>query len=732
MKADPRATPGKPPAAEPSERPWSRAAAGVVGLAVFGLVLGLTWLVDQRFAQHGLNVRWEAILAPEQVRPPYDRDGQLRPAEPAPDEPVEFVVFEGVERRPVMHSDRRPLARFLQHWNFREHGSTARLFRFRATFAGTLELPWGTTLGLDGTGTRNILIDGEPLSEPRYLQAGSHTVAGSWEGDLRHPRTELQWTMDPGTLPFPVQVRHAPRKSEVPPEFFRPARPRPVGWLYALGAFLGLLFGGAGARALIVAGPARRRRAGQLVLVIILALGAFLRAYGYDTMPDYRENGDELFATWNGWSLLEEGRPRGWSIWPHVYGNRVERTHIELFGTADNRGWTVIEPYFEHPPLLHVLVGAAAHLGGAEHWTEAKLAHTRLVPISLGVLTILLVFLLGRRIDPTGPSPYLGAFLYAVLPHIALQGRVIKEEVLLTPMALFAFWLFLGWRDHGWRLRWLLAAAFILGLSASAKITGAFFLPPLIVMIAGRGMLREALLATLAGAAGIAMLFLYAAAIDFDAFWFSTLYQAGSRPMHWNLFPRFFSDGLINHNLIGHGHTLFLWLAYALGIGMAGSRGERGRVDPVLVLPPMVYLSAITISSGNWTFGWYIVPVLPFVAVGAGRFLASLWRDPGLFRGIVFVGLLVMYGMNFLQPVGYQTIPDVWRAARTYVTPFFAAFFVPFLLAQVHPRFFGNWARLMTALGLVLTLATSIFFVAHYDEIFDGHHDFDRIIFFDR
>ena len=46
----------------------------------------------------------------------------------------------------------------------------------------------------------------------------------------------------------------------------------------------------------------------------------------------------------------------------------------------------IITPYFEHPPLMHLLVGAAAKLGGAGHWAHARLEDTRLVPIALSML----------------------------------------------------------------------------------------------------------------------------------------------------------------------------------------------------------------------------------------------------------------------------------------------------------------------------------------------------------
>ncbi|MEZ4251491.1 MAG: hypothetical protein R3B99_25035 [Polyangiales bacterium] len=105
----------------------------------------------------------------------------------------------------------------------------------------------------------------------------------------------------------------------------------------------------------------RRRRGrwlGRLALVGLVALGLGVRLYDYDVMPDFRENGDELFATWNGWSLLESGETRGWSLWANVYRSRVEHSRLEYFGMD----WNIISPT-SSTRRSHLLVGAAAPRG---------------------------------------------------------------------------------------------------------------------------------------------------------------------------------------------------------------------------------------------------------------------------------------------------------------------------------------------------------------------------------
>src|SRR5690606_30435970 len=116
------------------------------------------------------------------------------------------------------------------------------------------------------------------------------------------------------------------------------------------------------------------------------------------------------------------------------------------------------------------------------------------------------------------------------------------------------------------------------------------------------------------GLSAAAMLLLYAAFIDWDMFWWATHTQASVRSTHWNVFVRFFTEPMINHNRLGAGWLVFLWLGFAFAI----PRLERHH-RAVMTVPVVVYLAAIAIPSGSWSFGWYILPVYPFLCLGAGK-----------------------------------------------------------------------------------------------------------------
>jgi hypothetical protein len=316
-----------------------------------------------------------------------------------------------------------------------------------------------------------------------------------------------------------------------------------------------------------------------------------------------------------------------------------------------------------------------------------------------------------------------------VLPTIVLQSRVIKEESLLVPLALATVWFFLRWRDDGKKLRHLVFASICAGLATVAKVPAVVFVPALVMLVAAeRGETRRAVLAAGIGLAAASLLLVFGALVDWDVFLLTQAKQ-GKRPTHWNLFPRFFDATLINHNIVGRGWILFLWLGYAASVF---SRGWRQMA--ALTVLPTAYLVAIAVGSGNWTFGWYIMPLYPFLCLGAGDFLAKLWDRPTFLAGTLFVVLLVMYGLNFLVDPHWAKQPEAWPPLRTVVTLFTALTIAPFALAQVwrDSAFCRRLARLTTAAGLALVVAVSAWFVVRYDTIYETHHEFDRDFYFHR
>jgi len=668
----------------------ARSAAGVL------LVLGAAWVADAQYFSHGWTAHWYQTLEGERV-----------------------LVDRTTEHRVAFPNVHRPLARYLQAWPASEHGVPPTLPEIDAVLRARITIPGHVPfhLGARADDAATIWADGEPLGD-RALAPGTHDLWIRWRGAPRPNRPSQNAAQS--AYFYLTWGASAEPTSAVPRWALTPADGGGVGraLLWVAAASLGLLLALAivwierGAEAVV-----RRRRAGVALAVAIAVFGLGVRGFDYDVMPEFRENADELFATWNGWSLLHDGTTRGWSSWATRYRGRAQIRVEEAFGET----FYVITPYFEHPPLMHLMVGAAAHAGGAQHYLHAKLRHTRLVPIGLMAVATFLMVAVGRRLWPGSWSPWVGAGFFNVLPHVTLQTRVIKEEDLLLVLLLAGVLFFLRWRDDGQRTRDWVGAAICVGLAPLAKVPGITFIVGLTALfVAQGGWWAGVRVAAVAGGIG-SLLLVYAAAIDWGNFMFA-LHLQSARAITWNIFANFYDLPRINHNEVGRGWTLFLWLAY---VATVYSRGLRGSAP--LTVPPLVYLVAIAVASGNWSFGWYVVPLYPFLCLGAGDFVVRTWRQPTFLAGLLMVSLLSFYSLNFLfHPATFEQ-PTQWPMLRAMITGATIVLLAPFGAAELWPQhpFGRRLGRLGVALSLAVTIAASLWFVARYDVIFETHRELD-------
>ena len=615
-----------------------------------------------------------------------------------------------VEHRPDYPNVHRALARVAQGWHFERDGLPAEPMAFRARLEARLDAPHGGTLRLDASGRYRLTVDGTATAQ---VPAGPHDVVVDWWGQFDRP-THFRWLL------CESETHCAPVDSSA----LAPTRANPaLIWLWALAFALGTAAALVAARIVQTSGRSRERWLRLSALALLLLGGAVVRFYDYQVMPELRENGDELFATWNGWQLVEDGSTVGWSMWAGAYGDTVEHEQLRLYGQT----WHLIRPYFEHPPLMHALVGVAAHVGGAEAFAHAKLKHTRVVPIALNLMTLVLIYWLGRRLEPQGPAAHLATLLYAFVPTTVLQSRVVKEEALLVPVSLAMLLAFLRWRTDR-RARWLVAAAVLGGMCTLAKVPGYAFVVALTLLVAAEGVpFREWAGVGALGTAVSALLPLFAAVGGWDSFRESLQHQS-ARPVHFNIFSRWFDVTLINHNVIGRGWMLFLW------IGTAWSLGGRSRsVRAPLAAPLILYMCAIALGSGSWTFGWYSMPLVPFLCIGAGLFLADLWKKPNLLGGAFLSLLLVMYTLNFLHDPAHMKAPPNWSSLRHLITAVIFALLAPWALVEIwRSAPLERLARFAFVTSLAIFVGVSARFVVTYDVGFERYENFDRDVYFDR
>lgn len=654
----------------------------VVGIGVLPLVVALAFHV---YLSHGVGVVWRHRTT---------------------------TITETTEHRPQFPTPHRPISRVMGWWDFGKWGVPATLPPLDALVSAWVEVPQpGRIFVIESSQRVAVRIDTRPYTGG-LVPAGRHLLEVSWTGALGQANLALDWKRKPtgylDSIPTlalqPVTDSSAGQRAAV--------------WVVALvlsGLFSILT-------AVAAAGGARARRAGTAAFLLALFItAAGVRLWDYDVVPEFRENGDELFATWNGWQLLHDGGTVGWSLWAGIYGSRVQHSKLSYFGLD----WDIVRPYLEHPPLTHLLVGAAAHAGGAQQYTHARSRHTRLVPIALSLVSLALVFAIGRRLWPSGAAAYLAAIFYATLPIVAMHGRVIKEEAGAVPLVLLATWALLRWRQSRRSTLLLVLAGLAAGLAGFAKLPALAFVPGLALWLFPRSTRRELGVFLVAAVIGASTVLLYAAYVDWSLFWFTSRIQGTVRPVHPNIFMRYFVNALINMNLVGQGWLVFLWFCFAAETMARRVGDDRG----VVVIPALFYLVGVAISAGNWTYGWYWLPLFPMLCLCAGSVMARLAAEPDLPRALMLLALPVGYGLNFVWSL--DDLQDSGALARTLALVLCATVLAVFGSAQVWPS--GPTRRLARGLVWVL-LATfvvlNVQFMLRYDILLVSHHAFDTLPYY--
>jgi 4-amino-4-deoxy-L-arabinose transferase-like glycosyltransferase len=131
-------------------------------------------------------------------------------------------------------------------------------------------------------------------------------------------------------------------------------------------------------------------------------------------------------------------------------------------------------PELMRPPGYPLFLIPGVALGHPELWAASAQA-------LLGCLTVWLVYLAGRRLDPDPRAALTAAWLVALDPtHLAWSGRVMAEVPFTCLVAAALYGLVEHWRSG--KRRWLMVATLAAGSSAYVRFVG--YAMPAIVAIA--------------------------------------------------------------------------------------------------------------------------------------------------------------------------------------------------------------------------------------------------------
>ena len=382
-----------------------------------------------------------------------------------------------------------------------------------------------------------------------------------------------------------------------------------------------------------------RRGGGALEAVgagLALLVGLLLRLLQYRDVPWTAPNPDEWNWAWAGLSQFLGKPSTGWSIFWQLYPAAVRSPSPPPFTEP------LVHPYIDAPPLFSWLVGAFAWLDGDRTVTQTAHDPTyRLLAIGLSLLTLLLLYLLGRLLVGVIPA-LVGIWLLAIAPISVLMGRLVAAEHVLAVMLLLSLLAIHGLRRDPRDRRWLGLLLLCCLLAPLVKAPGLVIGATAVLLLASRRHFQLALLAAAATAAGEAGALGYVALLDWHTF-NAEVAQRSSQLSGYSGYSFITAVTGFDGQHAVDGWWFLGWLAL---IELLGRR--RGDWD-LLTVPAVVYLLAMVGFAASYaaSYGWYRITIMPLVYLAAARFVWLAVSELSVLRLAIVAVAVLATAANF-------------------------------------------------------------------------------------
>jgi hypothetical protein len=280
----------------------------------------------------------------------------------------------------------------------------------------------------------------------------------------------------------------------------------------------------------------------------------------------------------------------------------------------------------------------------------------------LGIISTGLIFVVFQKHN--WKMALLMAFSYAVFPKAVLYSRIGFTYNLIVPLVLLSYWAAEKYLETG-RKRYAFFMALPVGVSFLSNLVAFTFFPTIILIGLWKHWkdLIVILPALFLPFLTYCLVMMVTAPGPFSFDFNFTFFRVSNNPLALQFILIYISTGFVFQDMI--------FLFGLTGIFLHPQQNVKLLLLAYLLLP----LILITRSVGIGTLGWYyLVPLFPFFAVGAGMlFLRLLTELAGLVR-LVIDGLYARFSMPWLQ----RSKPPL--LALTHVYFIFLIFLMPFAL----------------------------------------------------
>ncbi|MBI5678352.1 MAG: glycosyltransferase family 39 protein [Planctomycetes bacterium] len=440
-----------------------------------------------------------------------------------------------------------------------------------------------------------------------------------------------------------------------------------------------------------------------VALILIVILGATLRLNDYSVVPPHGDTMDSYQEAWNGYHILHGDGPKSWegAYFVSAYKNE-DKKFMKWFGDS----FIIVKRYIAHPPLFSIFAGIPPSISGAKDYLDCRLTTIRLTPIFLSTFTIILVFLVSYKIYKSNAVSIIASLLYATVPLIVASGRIAKGDCLLALVLVSGILCILKYSECQKKM-YVVFAGLLAGVSFWCKEMGICAIVILPLLLGRKGYKKEACIIAGIGFFVAISYMLYNYLINPEAFFKMLSFRDAHQSTVFDMVVKYIKDARIalNYANFGIGYILWFWFV------MVYSMGKR---DPIVPITVFIFLMTVcALSTDIYPFGWFLMPIYPFMAIAGGIFMRDFISKPNTARALLLLLVLMAVPLKEILPGELYKAPWLYRGYLAVgVLPFLASdFFKNQITATI--------ARAASYTYIFLFIMMNIYIVYHLSDLYD-------------
>lgn len=367
-----------------------------------------------------------------------------------------------------------------------------------------------------------------------------------------------------------------------------------------------------------------------VILTVILTIGVMLRNYNLNTWPREGATFDEYAWTFLGLSIINTGVPTSWS--PHP-----QYTHKQTYINPHGTNFQLVTPYLEHPPLFGLVAGIFARIHGVTDFNGVEISKIRPLALFLGTVAIIAVYLFSQSVYGRGVG-LLSAFLYAIIPSVAVGSRLIQNENFFIPLFLLSLYFLHRYLITSGK-HFFIFALLISPLLPLAKIPWISAPLAMVAILFYVKKYKEAMIIVASTGIVIFLFVLYGTHYDAKLFQSLWMMQLSRYDMGFESLFALFTLPVLTDRLFLDGWIFFGWIAWFM------STKNLKKNYPLifgLIVYGSIFIFAIPNEPGH---GWYRYPFYPFLTIATAVFIKDYFNKELILTTIflLVIGLSMFY-----------------------------------------------------------------------------------------